>query len=367
MRILIIGDADSIWIKSIIENTLLPFGDDVEILSYNNRIFADYYMKNHIKVHIAKSYKGNLRIFNGIRNIKVLIDKYDIVHVHFASILNLAMIPFAKAQNPKIVVSYWGSDILRIKRKSLICDFLLGLCDIITISTKEMYNKFKMLYGIKHLTKVKLTHFGSNVINQIDNVKQIGKIKEKYNISDDKVIISVGYNADPAQQHLKVMEVMDHLSEEDKRRIHLLFRITYNKKSQEYIDELKAVVYNSGCSNTFIEDYISEDDVAEITAITDIFIHAQISDARSACVCEHLYAGCLVFNPDWISYSDFDSNIFYLKYKNFEELNNLINSNICKKDFSQYVERLRRNKKLICKITSWKSFTPGWRKTYELK
>ena len=66
---------------------------------------------------------------------------------------------------------------------------------------------------------------------------------------------------------------------------------------------------------SILEDYLTPDQMAELFVKSDCMIHAQITDALSASVQEILYAGKLVFNPEWLA-SVIDSVPYELKVNN---------------------------------------------------
>ena len=50
VKILIIGNAESIWVKEYCKKVLIPVCYSVDILSKNNVRFEQYYQKNNINV-----------------------------------------------------------------------------------------------------------------------------------------------------------------------------------------------------------------------------------------------------------------------------------------------------------------------------
>ena len=166
------------------------------------------------------------------------------------------------------------------------------------------------------------------------------------------------------QQHLKVLQEILKLPIEIRNKIHLVLRLTYGNGDDDYVSSIKQYVKNTECSSTILESFMTDKEVAEITAITDIFIHAQTTDARSASMCEHLYAKCLVVNPSWIKYSDLEDSVFYLKFNSFDELPKIISNNLVNKNNSPYKMKLYANTDAIYNLCSWDRFIPEWRKIY---
>ena len=368
MKCLVVGNADSIYIKSLIEKTMLAYNDRVSVLSKNNKIYSDYYDQNGVSVIKEKYSDGKLgTLLCGIKNLKAFKGKYDTISFHFITNRSLIMIPAAKLLGKRVFVSYWGSDILREKKGSFLAKAVLKLVDGITVINSEMLKKFHLLYGRKFDKKIHMIDFGSDTIDCMKKMTASEyQIRNKYNIENNKVIISVGYNSSEEQQHLKVLEKIALLPDDKKKNIHLILRITYGSGSEEYKNKIKELTKKTGCTYSFFESYLSEDEISEITKITDIFIHAQTTDAQSATMCEHLYCKCLVLNPKWIRYKELENKVFYLSFKDFDEMFEMLKYNISKKEVNGLYDRMNSNSEVIFEICSWETYIPKWRKLYLL-
>ncbi len=368
MKCLVVGNADSIYIKSLIEKTMLAYNDKVSVLSKDNKIYSDYYAQKGVKVIKEKYSERKMgTLLCGINNLKAFKGKYDTISFHFITNRSLIMIPIAKMFGKRVFISYWGSDILREKKGSFLAKAVLKLVDGITVINSEMLKKFHLLYGRKYDKKIHMIDFGSDNIDYMSQTSSAEEqIRNKYNIENDKVIISVGYNSSEEQQHLKVLEKIVLLPEEQKKKIHLILRITYGSGSEEYKNKIKELTKNSGCTYSFFESYLSDEEVSEITKMTDIFIHAQTTDAQSATMCEHLYCKCLVLNPQWIRYKELEKKVFYLSFKDYDDMFEILKDNISQKEMSSYYDKMNSNSDVIFKICSWETYIPKWRKLYLL-
>lgn len=99
---------------------------------------------------------------------------------------------------------------------------------------------------------------------------------------------------------------------------------------------------------------MNPDTVSKFRAITDIFIHAQTTDAISCAMIEHLFAGSIVINGEWLKYGILDENdISYEIFKNFDSLPKVLERAI------DNIEELKDNQILnqsrIEKVWSWNS------------
>lgn len=367
MRVLIIGNADSIWVKSLVERTHIAFGDDVSILSPKNSVYCEFYSAYHVNVYIIRKIKCALFIINFFKNLSFISKKYDLVTVQYTEKWNAFWGRIASKLNKKLIVSFWGSDLLRLNKPDKNTLLAIKCSSAVTLTTDEMRNKFITLYGEKYSNKIRMTKFGSNGIDYLNNEFDKNEFAYRFGIDTNKVIVSIGYNKMKEQQHLAVLKVINSLPDSIRSKIHIILRLTYGSGDSNYVNQIKDLVALSQCTNTIFEEYLSDKDIAGITHLTDIFIHAQTTDARSASMSEHLYSKCLVINPSWINYPDFEGKVFYLTFKDFDDLKAVLLDNLCKKEQSRYIDKLYENTKTVSDLCSWDSLAPLWRKIYEEK
>lgn len=362
MKVLILANGDSIWTKNIIDQTLLCFGDEVTLISRSKvEKYSDFYKHRAVNV-IPYSLK---ELYKEVQR-----DYYDIFCLHFVLRKLLLSIPIAKHFCKKTIIVFWGSDILRVHDdwiSKYLKRFTFNLADNLCINTKALLEPFHKLYGLRYDSKIRLVGFGSNNIEIQKGIiahKDIKQLKEKCDIDDSKIVIAIGYNNSKEQQHIKVLDAIKTFPRETMERIHLILRLTYGNGGEDYIARLKGMVKECGCTYTLFESHLSDEEIAETCLITDIFIHAQITDARSASMQEYLYAKCLVFNPSWIDYSELKDKAFFLTYNSFDELKILLLDNLVSKADSPYREDLEKNSNGISAIASWDSYVPMWREIY---
>jgi hypothetical protein len=366
MKILIVGNANSIYVKCLIEKTLINFNDNVSILTVNNSVYADYYYSNKVKIFDDRIIKN---IFRYIRVILSIFfnpsNKFDIVSFQFCNSRTYLRIPLFKLISKRVIVSYWGSDILRIRGRNYVSKKMLSYVDDITFVSSSLISKFNSVFGNKFDNKIHLIDFGCENLDYIS--KKFGEedlIREKYNIDSKKTIISIGYNNSPAQQHLEVIKQLSKFDMQALSNIHIIVRLTYGNGDKEYVDSIKQLLTNLHCTSTIVEQYLNDEKIAELTLLSDIFIHAQTTDALSASVCEHLYSKCLVFNPSWIKYKELENKVFYIQYKDFDDLYNKLIDCLERKKNSRYLNLLENNSKEIYNLCSWESKISGWRKLF---
>jgi hypothetical protein len=370
MKILIIGDANSIWIRQLIERTILKYGDDVSIVTFSNLKNSEYYKEHNVTVHtLDKNPTFFNRMYFILHNIVLVNKHFDVISVQCARrdfVLLLTLALFSKSRK---TISFWGSDILRQKKKSLILGIGLTCADVITFSTQAMIDYFHHLYGYRYDNKIQKTQFGSCVIDKdvITSKHREAIVAQQYKLNTEKTIVSIGYNNSKAQQHIKALDSICNLPVEKRQNIHILLRLTYGGAETDYLKQIEEATIRTGCTYSMITDYVDNETVIELTRLTDVFINAQITDAASASVQEHIYFGALVMNPMWIDYGNLLDGIFYLPYADFDELTEALSNNTIKKNKSPYSAELYANSEVIYDRLSWDNKIEGWRRVFEGK
>lgn len=370
MKILIIGDANSIWIRQLIERTILKYGDDVSIVTFSNLKNSEYYKEHNVTVHtLDKNPTFFNRMYFILHNIALVNKHYDVISVQCARRDFVLLLTFALFSKSRKTISFWGSDILRQKKKSHILSIGLKCADVITLSTQAMIDSFHHLYGFRYDNKLQKTHFGSCIIdkNVITSQQRETLVAQRYKLNTEKTIVSIGYNNSKAQQHIKALDSICSLSVERRQNIHILLRLTYGGAETDYLKQIEEATIRTGCTYSMITDYVDNETVIELTRLTDVFINAQITDAASASVQEHIYFGALVINPEWIDYGNLMDGIFYLSYADFDELTEVLGNNILKKNESPYITELHANSAVIYDRLSWNNKVDGWRRVFEGK
>lgn len=372
MKILLIGPTDSIWMKAYIENVLLNHDFEIMIIGKQNNRFINFYLDNNIQIIDSDKCKSKIGLIKKISRyiyplITLLKDKQiDILHVEYANHYALTMASILSKRVKKIIVSYWGSDLFRASKNELKKRAkYLGRVDIITLCTKSMKEYFELQYGDIYTNKLQIIDYGANGFAAIDRAIELKTSIPSFNFPKNKIVVMVGYNGSIGQQHIKVIKVLKNLSINLQKKLFIVFPMTYatNKK---YLSEIKKEL-QSDCGFEFciLEDYLSPEQMAQLYINSDWMIHAQITDALSASVQEFLYSGKLIFNPEWLNYEEIDSRgVYYIKYKNFSELENLLIKYINKGLLNEEKKKLKNNRDLLYEYSSWNVLKNKWLKLY---
>ncbi|GHT67127.1 hypothetical protein AGMMS50239_29760 [Bacteroidia bacterium] len=298
-----------------------------------------------------------IRRFLGYFVLKNIVAKYDVVDIHFFSPTYYQLLNQLISQKKDYKITVWGSDYYRAshiqKNKQ---KYYYENAKIIHIGTREMREDFlKYLPAVSK--KIRLARFGISQLGYIDNCINNNKTILPLNLSQNKIIITCGYNGSKGQQHECIINAMANLRNDQKDRILLLFPMTYGV-SKGYIEKIRKQLLQSKISHHIFSSFLSKEENAELRVVTDIVVNIQVTDALSGSLQEHLYAENILLVGNWLPYQIFDENgIFYLK-TSIENLGN--NISYCIDNLEMLKQRTKDNHIKIKKLSSWESISSSW-------
>lgn len=381
MKILILGLICSQWTVHFVEACLLDKGYEVWMVRRKNNREDDKYIKvyQQLGIHFIDCIKTDIDIKNGRKNKNYLKElrghleqimtikkagPFDLINLHYIDFDDMIYAPILKKlMRSKLIFSYWGSDLFRVGDRRLFFRGIFVKCaDFITFDNKDLGVKFKKVYPWADKVPSEVILFGLPVLDIIrEKYKDysLSYIRKKWNIPTDKIVIAVGYNGYPQQQHIKVLKTIGKMNENDKKRLFLLIQMTYGN-SKEYRIQVLAAAKKTGCEYKEIRQFLSDEEVAELRIITDIYINAQTTDAFSGSVCEYLFAGTRLLNARWLRYQEFkEHNFRFWEFNKIEEIAQLIKIVI-----EQEVD-CSQNNELIWQLRSWEFCAPKWERVFQ--
>ncbi|WP_126491544.1 hypothetical protein [Shewanella baltica] len=245
------------------------------------------------------------------------------------------MIRIYKLCSKNVTSVIWGSDIFKSKKrqyKRLSKIFLNS--DIVNCCTPEiekaLNNLLKSTVKIRDFGKVKISRLKFGVLG-LDYVKDVlenpsitfDSKNEDIKViegakKENKIIVTIGYNGSRNQQHLKIISAIAGV--ENINNYFFVVPMTYGSDEGYYNDILNFL--KSNCFNfVVIRKFLDNYDVASLRILTDMFIQLQITDAFSASMMEHLYAGSSVITGKWLNYVELqDSNLSLVEISSFSQL-----------------------------------------------
>ncbi|TDO77462.1 hypothetical protein EV143_104226 [Flavobacterium chryseum] len=232
---------------------------------------------------------------------------YQIFHFHFCTPENLKYLYFL-SKNSKSICSFWGSDLLRATGPSNVFYVQLALekASIVTVQTRELAEVLFCKYGRNLTQKTQYLPFtiSTKIYESIDKYKLDFKVIEdfkiKYKIPVDRKVIVISHNAFKENNHIKVLEELNKISNSIKKEITVVLPLAYGR-DEKYINKLKAIKIEN-IEITLILDYFDSNEIALLRLATDIMIQMPISDALSGTMTEVLYAGNKVIAGSWLPY-----------------------------------------------------------------
>lgn len=367
------------WTINFVENFLVKNNYEVWILNTSNKKeskeYIDFFESGRLhlielpplisEINEGKA-QGDLfkNFYERFLRLKTIIKSgpFDVINMQFVRFTDLADVILLKyLMKSKLILSYWGSDLFRVNRKELTAQGkYVRHADFITFDNIDLEIEFKKIYRKKIPSKVVL--FGLPVLDIIDKTSRKmadEDIRRQWGIAKDKIVIAIGYNGIPQQQHKKVLSAISKLDKQYKEKVVLLLQMSYGG-SREYRKSVINAVKKTGYEYIVIQHFLSNDEVAELRIITDIFINAQTTDAFSGSVCEYLFANTILINAKWLRYKEFEKyNFQYLEFQSFNEIPLLI-SQVMEKEID-----VSKNKELVWKLRSWEYCAPRWKEIYK--
>lgn len=320
-----------------------------------------------------KPYKEN-SILNKIRYLfilnKYLINKYDhlkggILHIQFVLPKYAFLIYFFKKTFTKTIITFWGSDVLRIDKnsKKIPIKVLSWYSDIITFETKAFSDIYKKTISNKFNNKIRIVDFGIEILSIIDKIthSDIESFKQKFNINSNSKVVVIGYNRNIEQQHVKVVKsLLD--SKIKKEDVFLIFPWTYGSEIVGYKDQIKDLM-GDRFNYLFIENRLTDKEVAILRCCTDILVNVETTDVLSSSMLETLYAENIVITGSWLPYEDmYDIGVVMEQVDDIDEVGfkiaHLITNNYYSKIKSQ-------NKKHIGELYIWSNCISKWVDLYK--
>lgn len=378
MKVLLWG-IYSPWTLNFVKNFLLKNNCEVWIPNRGDKKWVKEYVETYKNwgVHLIefpsivnetyqKGEENSLRVlYSHFLLLKTVIRSgpFDLINMQFVECADLIDVVILKfVLRTKLILSYWGSDLFRVGDSKLNSIGRISRCaDFVTFDNADLKLKFEKIYKWSNRIPKKTLMIGLPVLDIIkrkskDNMK--GEIRRKWGIDENKIVIAVGYNGIPQQQHKKVLGVLEKLDDVCKKKIVLLLQMSYGG-SRTYRNSVTLTAKRAGFQYIDVQHFLTDDEVAELRILTDIFINAQTTDAFSGSVCEYLFAGAALINAKWLHYKEFDQYDFsYLEFETFKDINEKIKAVLQEKADTE------KNKELVWKLRSWEQCAPKWESVY---
>lgn len=260
--------------------------------------------------------------------------RFDIANIHFPQYFMASVMKYAKMMATTIVVSPWGSDVLRLKgkRKRKKIARVFHKADYITANPS--WNVGKVLVEGMRIdpNKLRPLGWGSETIDYINehiSDSTVEEAKRKLGLGD-RYVITCGYNAYEEQRHEVMIKTIAAIKYQLPDNLTLLFPVTYGfsygTRKKEYVEQIKQWCKESELDAVYFEDYLSVADLFYLRQGTDMFVHIQTTDADNSTLQEYVLCGKKVVHGTWIHYPHLEQYkpLFYFPVNDLEQLGEAI-------------------------------------------
>ncbi len=243
--------------------------------------------------------------------------KFDLCQIMMVDAFVCDVIAKCKRMYSKIVLTYFGSDILRMnsRMKTMQAKAIRIAC-LINIANAHMKQEFVKLFGEEHNDKL------CTIMFPVPNIERIHWREWQ---GTGKIIVMCGYNATIQQQHLAIIRAINTLPARVKKLIKLKFLMTYGDTTGEYTNNVKCALQKIQVESEVITEFMDENAMLESINHTDVFLHCLTTDGFSATMRELLCAGVVMIKGSWLKYSELENmHVHYHDVENFEQLPQIV-------------------------------------------
>lgn len=340
----------------LIENMSERYKDiRFDLLTSDEKYYENAFTCKLKHLYIYKSYTD-------LKTILALLPIYDVIHFLWIEVEWGFFADLARRRAKRLVLTVGGSDFYRAsepereyKRK------LILNADYINLENSITRNEFIEYYGREISEKTKLVPYGMELLKNIDQMENVlDDIKKKeLNIPLNKIIVTCGYNALSAHQHLKLIEALGNISDEVKEKIVCVIPMTYPSGQDEYIHSVSEALNKNRVNYVIFTDFMPDKQIAQYATLSDIMIHVQITDALSSAMREEMYGGAVVIAGKWLPYDILrEKGIYFLDAETVEDVSEILEDVV--KNLEFYKSKCRNNKCLIRNEYSWDAVAKAW-------
>lgn len=289
----------------------------------------------------------------------------DIVDIQWCGYYYSKYMPFIKKQKVKIVATLFGSDLYRssLEEKKKMTP-IFETSDLIVMGP-NMLDDFSSFFA-GYDSKIRFGQYGSGKLDLVHNLNTPENktlLRQKYGIPEQKVVITVGYNAKPEQQHTILLNQIMSYPQELKDKLFFLFPLTYGSgDNSEYFISLITLIAEFGCEYLSMTERISDIEMAETKIISDVTINLQTTDALSSSIKEAMVGLDILLVGEWLPYNIYaEMGVFFIQ-SNINDFGSKLLHII--ENMDAYRAKCVNNPQKIMDFASWQAVLPQFLKTY---
>ena len=333
---------------------------DREAVLSNHGCTVKYYYNKTLRQRDGKMY----RFFRGIKRTlaHLRVKDYDVVVINGVSVFS-SMLAFAVSRGTRIVVAFYGSDLLRAGKGTMMLLWpLFRRADAIVLPTRYMADYFSKIYHGRFDNRAMVTSLGMRAADDVYAFAQSHtkeECKKQYGFPADKLCIFCGYNGYRAQRHIEIVRLLETLPKECRDQICLVFHCAYGLDG-DYRAELEALCAGSNIVCRLLTDFLTGDSLAALRMCADVMLNLQPTDAFASSMLESMEAGAIAVKGDWLVYPELEAHGAYLlSIPSMEALPELIQDIVENTD--HYLEKTKQNRGVVL-LKSWETVRGGWMK-----
>lgn len=260
------------------------------------------------KIPLVRSWYANLLIILKFKGI-LRKEKYNLIVLYHTPVTSNALIKISHKHYTKVIMYPWGGEILcASKFQRFLIQLAFNKVDFVggsessncTLAAKRTYKvpDSKFRYAKQYLNSTVL-------IDKLRDKKTRIEMHSELNIPLADYNIVCGYNGYPTHRHEIIINSIFSNKSVLPQNYQLIFPMTYGAK-ESYINQMKSLCEESGLRACFITSFISNEQMAYLHLITDLFINIQESDSGNAFMIEAIYAQNRIVTGKWLGYEQFE-------------------------------------------------------------
>ncbi len=355
-RILIICKAVSVYTKQLIENMASRYPDIRFSLLTNGEEYKTLIHTPQLE-HIYR-YQSQTDIKTILEQLSV----FDVIQVLWLEREWSYFYRLIRKKAKRLNLNIGGSDFYRsesternFKRR------LIASADCIIGQTKGMVREFSEYYGQDVEGKMCLLPYGVEVLERINDIGEISneKLRAKYGIVRDKLIVTCGHNASKAHQHTEMLDALKRLPKHIKEQIVCVFPMTYPEGAGDYIREIRSLLDASDLEHLILTEFMDFQGMAEYARISDIMIHVQTTDQLSSTMLEEMYAGSVIIAGSWLPYESLhEHGLYFLDVDKIADVTDILEDVVI--NIHKYKQRCKENARIVWNHSSWERMAIKW-------
>lgn len=247
---------------------------------------------------------------------------YDVVNIQYLSDILLSYVDKYRNIGTRLVLTPWGSDVLRASKKKLeVMSSYVNNYDLITDTDSDKFRQeIKQKLGVDEKKFLNID-FGSDLVDYIIKNGNISSDAAKCALGlSGRYVITCGYNGADGQNHIRIIESLSAVKDKLPKNTTLLLPMGYGVRAN-YLIKVEDKLRQSGFRYVIVKEYLHGEKLFCLRKCTDVFIHAQRTDANSSSLAEYILCGSTILNASWLSGNmQADIKFPYYTFKDFADL-----------------------------------------------